>query len=164
MKIFGARHDRGCLPVEKKKTFGNVLAVLLFNAILQSQALASDSLTTAYDALEAKKDLCFEIAKTGHQDFPNSDWLTSLEENKRTEVLIYLAQRSFNACLSNEIIAFKKQQALQTQEVQEFVNKYVSFEPYTAKAPQVAEAVKLQELESKVTKPFHVSKVPFNQP
>ncbi|MCG9648770.1 hypothetical protein L1D24_09305 [Vibrio brasiliensis] len=148
--------------MEKKKTFGNVLAVLLFSASLQTQA--SDSLTMAYDALEAKKDLCFEVAKTGHQDFPNSDWLKSLEENKRTEVLIYLAQRSFNACLSNEIGAFKKQLAIQTQEVQEFVNKYVSLEPYIIKAPQVAEAAKLQELESKVIKPFHVSKVPFNQP
>lgn len=82
----------------------------------------------------------------------------------QAEVLIYLFQRSFNACLSNEIGAFKKQLAIQTSEVQEFVNKYVSFDLYTAKAPQVADAAKLLELESKVTKPFHVSKVPFTQP
>lgn len=142
--------------MEKKEIFGSVLATLLFSG---SVIANPNPLTESYDAIEKQRKICFEIAENGHDEFPKSDWLSSLKEPKRTEVLQYLAMTSFHRCLDEKITTFKNELSKQSADIQTFVIKYVAIEPYAIQIPTEIDQVALDKLRSKITKPFQVRKM-----
>ena len=138
----------------RKEIFGSVLATLLFSC-----SISANPLTKSYDAIEQRRYVCFEMAELGHEDFPQSNWLESLKEPKRTEVLQYLAMESFHKCLENEINGFKEELLKQSVDVQMFVEKYVPVEPFELNMPNDIDQVKLNELSSKIKRPFQLQKI-----
>ncbi len=135
----------------KSAIFGSVLVMLL-----SSSSIAANPLTESYDAIEQRRKTCLEMAESGHKEFPESNWLDSLEEPKKTEVLEYLVMASFNQCLESQIADFKHELSKQSIDVQTFIKKYVSVEPFVIRVPSDIERTKLDELSSNVTKPFKI--------
>ena len=147
--------------MEKNVIFGNVLALLLVNTLFSPAIVRASEMTLvqAYEKVEQQTDNCFSQAEDGHNDFPVSYWLDSLDESNKEDVLKYLSMISFNACVSGAIGEFKEVLSKENKGVKDFISRFVSLEPYNPNKPDNIDIKELENLESKVTEPFRVSDI-----
>lgn len=119
----------------------------------------AEGLTDAYDDYLVNRKGCFESASSGIDYFPNLEWIRSLDEEQRRSVLIYLAQSAYNRCIEPHENVLREVVQDQSEDIQNFFEKYVGFSSLTIALPADVDPNKLKQLDSEIKKPFSVNDV-----
>jgi len=139
----------------KNRNFGSASVKLLCSlSFVFLAGCASPSLTEPYRALLAKKEHCFELAKSGSDVFPQSEWLSNLPKNEQRVALSYLAQYAYNQCIDEQVRALKQSVSQQSQDIQTFFNDYVGLHEFNGEIPHGIEPKELLLIQEQIQVPF----------
>ncbi len=144
--------------------FGSVSLKLAVSSLLLSGcAVASEGeLYSLYKQYENKVGSCLESARQGTKSFPQSKWLSSLDESKQKKVLLYLSSSIMDSCSYEEKNQFKLVLSKESQDVQKILSEWLELKRPKAEKPLGIDDKALGELESQISSPFHAFAV-FNQ-
>ncbi len=148
----------------KSKSFGSASVKLLssFAALFVvgcASNVQDDGLSDTYNELINQRSLCFEQASEGSRFFPSSDWLKTLDNKEKLQVISYLSQHAFNQCLQPKAELFEKELSTEPLRIQKFIKDQVPIYPYMAQQPDGIDPVKLEELKANISRPFIASEV-----
>lgn len=137
--------------------FGNVSLKLAVSSLLLSGcAVASeDGLYSLYKQYDNKVGSCLEAAPQGAKLFPQSKWLSSLDERKQKEVLLYLSSSIMDSCSYEEKNQFKLALNKESQDVQKILSEWLELKRPKVEKPLGIDDKALGELESQISSPFH---------
>ncbi|MCG9750258.1 hypothetical protein L1D54_07180 [Vibrio brasiliensis] len=114
----------------------------------------SPSLTEPYRALLVQKERCFELAKSGSDVFPQSEWLSNLPNEEQKVVLSYLSQYAYNQCINEQVRAVKQSVSQQSKDIQTFFNEYVGLHEFNGEIPLGIEPEALLIIQEQIQVPF----------
>lgn len=139
----------------KNRNFGSASVKRLCSLSLVLLAgCASPSLTEPYSALLVQKEHCFELAKSGSDFFPQSEWLANLPKEEQKVALSYLAQYAYNQCIDEQVRAVKQSVSQQSQDIQTFFNEYVGLHEFNGELPPGVDRQALLTIQDQIQAPF----------
>ena len=139
----------------KNRNFGSASVKLLCSlSFVFLAGCATPSLTEPYRALLAQKEHCFELAKSGSDVFPQSEWLANLPKEEKKVALSYLAQYAYNQCIEKQVRALKQSVSQQSQDIQTFFNEYVGLHEFNGELPPGVDRQALLTIQEQIQAPF----------
>ncbi|CAM2853550.1 Lipoprotein [Vibrio neptunius] len=139
----------------KNRNFGSALVKRLCSlSLVFLVGCSSPSLTEPYKALLTQKEHCFELAKSGGDVFPQSEWLSNLSKEQQRVVLSYLAQYAYNQCIGEQVRALKQSVLQQSKDIQTFFNEYVGLHELNGEMPTDVDRQALLTIQDQIQMPF----------
>jgi uncharacterized lipoprotein YmbA len=139
----------------KNRNFGSASVKRLYSlSLVLLTGCTSPSLTEPYSALLAQKEHCFELAKSGSDAFPQSEWLSNLPKEEQKVALSYLAQYAYNKCIDEQVRAVKQSLSQQSQDIQTFFNEYVGLHEFNGELPPGIDRKALLIIQDQIQDPF----------